>query len=101
MWSMISRGRRVAALLLAVVCTSSIVAAQTRTSEETERERATVEALRREDPAEAERYVALSDARTQAIADLRRVEIQYNAAGPELRSAFVAPLRRAQSKYAE
>lgn len=75
--------------------------AQTRSAEETERERAIVEALRREDPAEADRYVALSDARAQAIANLRRVEAQYNAAGPELRSAFAAPLRRAQRTYAE
>jgi hypothetical protein len=70
-------------------------------AQETERERQFVEALRREDPTEAERFVALSDARTQAVNELRRSESQYNAAGPELRSAFVAPLRRAQQKYAE
>ena len=89
-------------MLVAVACAPPAAApAQTRSPEEAERERATIEALRREDPAEADRYVALSDARAQAIADLRRAEIQYNAAGPELRSAFSATLRRAQSKYAE
>ena len=75
--------------------------AQAPSAQETERERQFVEALRREDPAEADRFVALSDARAQAIAELRRAEAQYNAAGPELRSAFTAPLRRAQHKYAE
>jgi hypothetical protein len=102
--SMILRALRglVAPVWLAVtLATPWAAAAQMRTQEETERERATIEALRREDPAEADRYVALSDARAQAIADLRRAETQYNAAGPELRSAFTAPLRRAQSKYAE
>jgi hypothetical protein len=76
-------------------------AAPTRSPEEAERDRAIVEALRREDPAEADRYVALSDARVQAMAELRRTEIQYNAAGPELRSVFAASLRRAQHKYGE
>ena len=92
----------VASLLLAVALAAApAVDAQTRSAEETERERGFIEALRREDPAEADRYVVLSDARAQAIADLRRAEGQYNAAGPELRSAFAAPLRRAQRKYAE
>ena len=75
--------------------------AQAPGAQETERERQFVEALRREDPAEADRFVALSDARAQAIAELRRAEGQYSAAGPELRSAFAASLRRAQQKYAE
>ena len=89
-------------MLLAIVCAApSAAPAQPRSTEEAERERATVEALRREDPAEADRYVALSDARAQAIADLRRAETQFNAAGPELRSAFAAPLHRAQRRYAE
>ena len=81
---------------------SSLVAnAQPPGAQETEREREFVEALRREDPAEADRFVALSDARAQAIAELRRAEGQYAAAGPELRSAFAASLRGAQRKYAE
>ena len=81
---------------------SSLVAhAQAPGAQETERERQFVEALRREDPAEADRFVALSDARAQAIAELRRVEGQYTAAGPELRSAFSTALRNAQRRYAE
>ena len=78
-----------------------VASAQTPRAEEAERERGFAEALRREDPAEADRFVALSDARAQAIAELRRVEGQYAAAGPELRSAFSTSLRNAQRKYAE
>ena len=91
-----------ALLLSSPLALRTLVAnAQTPSAQETERERQFVEALRREDPAEADRFVALNDARSQAIAELRRAEGQYNAAGPELRSAFTAPLRRAQHKYAE
>lgn len=96
---------------LARVCASLLVAVflgapgpaapQPRSADDAERERAFIEALRREDPADADRYVALSEARAQAIAELRRAEGQYQAAGPELRSAFAAPLRRAQRKFAE
>jgi len=78
-----------------------IASAQPPAAQDTEREREFLDALRREDPAEADRYAALSEARTRAIAELRRAEAQYNAAGPELRSAFTAPLRRAQRTYAE
>jgi hypothetical protein len=79
----------------------SVATAQTPAAQETERERQFVEALRREDPAEADRFVALNEARTKAIEDLHRAEAQYNAAGPELRAAFSTSLRRAQQKYAE
>ena len=88
-------------LVLALSVQPMIAGAQAPDPRETERERGFVEALRREDPAEADRYVALSEGRAQAIAELRRVEGQYNAAGPELRSAFAASLRGAQRKYAE
>jgi hypothetical protein len=65
-----------------------------------ERERMFVETLRREDPATAERYVTLRDARDQTLADLQRAQAQYNAAGPELRAGFVGRLREAQRQYA-
>jgi len=94
------RALAIGALLLSAVI-PSIVDAQAPTAQEAEREREFVEALRREDPAEADRFVALSDARAKAVAELRRAESQYNAAGSELRSAFTAPLRSAQRKYAE
>lgn len=66
-----------------------------------ERERAFVEALRREDPAVAERFVALRDAREQAMAELQRAEARYNVAGAELRPVFLRPLRQARRTYAE
>ncbi|MGH7275987.1 MAG: hypothetical protein ACREIY_03030 [Candidatus Rokuibacteriota bacterium] len=43
-------------------------------AEDDEHERAFVEALRRGEPILAERYLALRDAREQALADLKRVE---------------------------
>jgi hypothetical protein len=92
------------ALLLAVSLSlwfSPFASAQTPAAQETERERQFVEALRREDPAEAERFVALNEARARAIDELHRAEAQYNAAGPELRAAFSTSLRGAQRKYAE
>src|SRR5712691_776084 len=66
-----------------------------------EREKAFVEALRREDPAGAERYVALRDARGQAIAELQRAQARYGAAGSELRPVVLRQLRDAQRRYAE
>jgi hypothetical protein len=65
-----------------------------------EHERAFVEGLRREDPGEADRYVALRDARNQAIAEIQKIQTRYSAAGPELRPVFVQQLRDAQRHYA-
>jgi len=66
-----------------------------------ERERAFVEGLRREDPAEADRYLALRDARTQAVGEIQKAQQRYAAAGPELRSLFAQQLRDAQRQYAQ
>jgi hypothetical protein len=87
-------------LLLAAAFTTP-THAQPRAADEVAREQAYVDALRREDPTAAERYVTLRDARAHALADLRKVEAQYNAAGPELRGLFVRALRQAQKNYAE
>jgi len=96
------RGHRrlgLAVTLVALLAASPAATAQP--AGETAREQAFVETLRREDPAVADRYVALRDARAQAIAELRKVETQYNAAGPELRGLFARPLLQARRKYAE
>jgi hypothetical protein len=77
------------------------VGAQSRTPTDTEREQAFVDELRREDAPTADRYVRLRDARAQAIAELRKVEVQYNGAGPELRGLFVGALQQARRTYAE
>jgi hypothetical protein len=98
---MTARWLRLVVAGLGVVIAASVAGGQTRDADEAARERDIVDALRREDPAEADRYVALRDARAEAIAELQRVEAQYRAAGPELRSVFSAALRRAQRKYAE
>ena len=66
-----------------------------------ERERAFVEGLRRENPAEADRYVALRDARNQAVDEVQKAQQRYVAAGPELRSLFGQQLRDAQRQYAQ
>jgi hypothetical protein len=65
------------------------------------RERQLVDALRREDPATAERYVQLRDARAQAVTNLQRVESEYQSAGAELRPVVLGQLRDAQRRYAE
>jgi hypothetical protein len=72
-----------------------------RTSGDDERDRKFVEALLREDPASAERYVALRDARTKALAELQRAQEQYGAGDPELRSLSLPLLKQAQRRYAE
>ncbi len=66
-----------------------------------ERERGFVEGLRREDPASAERYVALRDARRQAMAALQKAQSQYAAAGLELRPVVIRQLQDAQRQYAK
>jgi hypothetical protein len=66
-----------------------------------ERERKFVEALQREDPASAERYVTLRDARAKAAAELQRAETQYRAAGTELGAVFLSRLKQAQRQFAE
>ena len=66
-----------------------------------ERERQFVETLRREDPAEAERWGVLRDARRRALSELREAENQYGAAGPVLRPLALPRLTQTQRKYAE
>ena len=88
----------VIAIMLAVPAAAS---AQSESAADRDREQAYVEGLRREDAAAAERYVALRDARARALADLRKAEAQYNAAGPELRPVLLRSVRETRKKYAE
>lgn len=71
------------------------------TDADDERERAFVEALRREDPGSVDRYVTLRDARRQAIATLQKAQAQYSAAGSELRPLVIRQLQDAQRQYAK
>jgi hypothetical protein len=101
---MIRRAGRllVGGMMLALLGMSSPVGAQApRTAGDAEGDRKFVEALQREDPASAERYVALRDARTKAMAELQRAQEQYGAGGPELRPLSLPLLRQAQRRYAE
>jgi hypothetical protein len=72
-----------------------------RTAGDHDGDRAFVEALQREDPSSAERYLALRDARMKGLAELQRAQDQYGAGGPELRSLSLPLLRQAQRRYAE
>ena len=60
-----------------------------------------VEMLRREDPALAERFVALREAPTAAAADLQQAMKRYGAGGPELRAVFLPQLQQARRRYGE
>jgi hypothetical protein len=89
------------AMLLAVLLGAAPAAVAQPPRSDDDRERAFVEGLRRGDPAAAERYVALRDAREQARAELKQAEARYGAAGQELRPVFLPQVRQARRKYAE
>jgi hypothetical protein len=89
------------ALLVVTLAMPAVVTAQPPATTEAEREQAYINELRREDPSVADRYVELRAARAQALGELRRVETQYNGAGPELRGLFARSLVQARKKYAE
>lgn len=88
-------------LALGATLSVSIPACRAQSEADDERERGFVEGLRREDPASAERYVALRDARRQAMAALQKAQNQYAAAGPELRPLVIRQLQDAQRQYAK
>lgn len=92
----------VLALILFLLATPAGIRAQTRApSRDNAAEPAFVEMLRQEDPAVAERYLALRDARTKAMAELERSQQRYNAVGAELRAVALPQLKDAQRRYAE
>jgi hypothetical protein len=95
--------RRAAVALLAAVLAgpSGVVAEAPGGPGPDEREQRFLEGLRAEDPTSAARYATLRDARAAAVAELQRVEAQYQAAGPELRGLFVSQVRQARRTYAE
>lgn len=89
-----------ATLLAILLAAPPAVMAQARGQGDDDRERTFVEALRRDDPAAAERYMALRDAREKALDELRRAEVQFGAAGRELQPVFLPRLKEARRKYA-
>ena len=60
-----------------------------------------IEYLRRQDPAAAERFVALRDARDAALVDYRQASERYGAGGPALRPVSLPALQQARRRYAE
>ena len=60
-----------------------------------------IEYLRRQDPAAAERFVTLRNARDAALADYRQASERYSAGGPALRSVSLPALQQAKRRYAE
>jgi hypothetical protein len=91
----------IAVAVAALLASAGDALAQARATSEEDREQAFVDSLRRDDPATAERYVALRDARAQALSQMRREELQYNNAIPGMRGLFVNSLRQARRRYAE
>jgi len=88
-------------VLLAVSALSTAAPAQQGRDDQAERERAFVEALRAEDPASAEKFIALNEARQQAVAELQKTEARANAMPPEIRITLLPQLKQARKKYAE
>jgi hypothetical protein len=97
------RAMRAGVALLAVLATSTLegFSQERDQAADDERDRAFIEALRREDPAEAARYTELREARRAAIAEIQKVQTRYAAAGPELRPVMLPQLKDAQRRYAE
>jgi hypothetical protein len=97
------RAMRAGVALLAVLATSTLegFSQERDQAADDERDRTFIEALRREDPAEAARYTELREARRAAIAEIQKVQTRYAAAGPELRPVMLPQLKDAQRRYAE
>jgi len=60
-----------------------------------------IEYLRRQDPASADRFIELRDARAAAQAELQRASERYAAGGPALKPVALPALQQARRRYAE
>ncbi len=89
------------ATLLAILTSPLVAAGQPDKGDSAAREKAFVEALRREDPASADRFIALRDAQQKALAELQSTESRANAVPPVLRPSFLPQLKQARQKYVE
>jgi hypothetical protein len=88
-------------ILLAILASPFIAAAQPDKGDSAVREKAFIEALRREDPASASRFIALHDAQQKALAELQSTESRANAVPPALRPSFLPKLKQARQKYVD
>ena len=89
------------ALLLAILASPDVLSAQADKGDGAAREREFIETLRRENPASADRFIALRDAAQQALAELRRREAQANAMPTGLRGPLLRQLKEAQRNYVD
>jgi len=60
-----------------------------------------IEYLRRQDPAAAERFITLRNAREAALAEMQQATERYGAGGPALRPVSLPALQQARKRYAE
>jgi len=88
-------------MLLAILASAFVSAAQPDEGDSAAREKAFIEALRREDPASAARFIALRDAQQKALAELQSTESRANAVPPVLRASFLPQLKQARQKYVD
>jgi hypothetical protein len=88
-------------VLVASTATGALAQAPGTGGPRTDPDQSFIESLRREDPTNAERFVALREARDAAIADLQQATQRYNAAGAALRPVTLPPLIQARRRYAE
>jgi len=88
-------------MLLAILASAFVSAAQPDEGDGAAREKAFIEALQRENPASAARFIALRDAQQKALAELQSTEGRANAAPPALRPSFLPQLKRARQKYVD
>lgn len=89
------------AMLLAILVAPFVAAAEPDKSDGAAHEKAFIEALRREDPASADRFIALRDAQQNALAELQSTESRANAVPPVLRSSFLPQLKQARRRYVD
>jgi hypothetical protein len=89
------------AMLVAILTSPFVAAAQPDKGDSAAREKAFIEALRREDPASADRFIALRDAQQEAFAELQSTESRANAVPPALRPSFLPQLKQARQKYVD
>jgi hypothetical protein len=83
------------AMLLAIFASPFVAAAQPDKGDGAAREKAFIEALRRD------RFIALRDAQQKALAELQSIESRANAVPPVLRPSFLPQLKQARQKYVD
>lgn len=89
------------AALLSVFALPAAAVAQQGRDDQLAREQAFVEALRREDAALAEKFIALRDAQKKAVAELQETEARAMSLPPSLRPSALPQLKQARRKYVE